>query len=281
MNSASGTSLYQSANEAESTTQAAKLYLRKGLQLIGVSGKSPSINGEGWEQKRVTLETVERDIPTHRNVSIMPGEPSGWLVDVDLDITEAAAASKVLLPESLRSGRAGAPGSHWWAIAKDAQTTRILDLYGKTCVEIRSTGCQTVAPPSYHPDTGERIRWENPDQALYEIPAEKLLYRVRMVATAAILSQAMPPVGGRHYYAMAAAGFLLRKGLPAKVVKLIIRAAWSTKPDVERNTEKELDGIVDDTSRKLEKGENVIGGSRLAADYDDRLPGAIARVWRW
>jgi hypothetical protein len=80
---------------------------------------------------------------------------------------------------------------------------------------------------------------------------------------------------------MAAAGFLLRKGLPAKVVKLIIRAAWSTKPDVERNTEKELDGIVDDTSRKLEKGENVIGGSRLAADYDDRLPGAIARVWRW
>ncbi len=198
MNSASGTSLYQRVNQAKSTTEAAKLYLVENLQVIGVNGKDPKVNGKRWEQKRVTLETVERDIPPHRNVSIMPGEPSGWVVDVDLDIQEAVAASSVLLPESLRSGRPGAPGSHWWAFSKGAQTKRILDLYSETCVELRSTGCQTMAPPSRHPDTGEKVRWENPDTPLYELAADKLLYRVRMVATAAILAQGMPEIGGRH-----------------------------------------------------------------------------------
>ena len=51
------------------------------------------------------------------NIGVLLGEPSGWLIDVDLDCDEAVAlAPKFLPPTGATSGRPGKPASHWWYV---------------------------------------------------------------------------------------------------------------------------------------------------------------------
>ena len=89
------------------------------------------------------------------NVGIILGEPSGWLVDVDLDCDEAIElADQYLPPTPAITGRPSAPRSHRWYIAAGATTEKAhRSAYdGSMIVELRSTGAQTVVGPSVHPD---------------------------------------------------------------------------------------------------------------------------------
>jgi len=100
------------------------------------------------------------DIPQHftdgDNVGLLLGEPSGWLVDVDLDCEEAIElAEHYLPPTNAITGRDGSPRSHWWYFATDCKTARFRDAKltngAATTVELRSTGLQTLVGPSRHP----------------------------------------------------------------------------------------------------------------------------------
>ena len=90
------------------------------------------------------------------NVGVLLGEPSGWLVCVDLDCPEAVEKAAEYLPATdCVTGRTGQPGRHWWFICRDCPTKRFTDrqaVESASTVELRSTGCQVVAWPSIHPD---------------------------------------------------------------------------------------------------------------------------------
>jgi hypothetical protein len=90
-----------------------------------------------------------------QNVGILLGEPSGWVVDVDLDTPEAVELGSRFLIPTLMSGRQSVPRSHWWYRSEGARTERWKDTDGVTLVELRSTGCQSVVEPSTHPE-GDR-----------------------------------------------------------------------------------------------------------------------------
>jgi hypothetical protein len=219
-----------------------------------------------------------------RNVGLVLGEASGDLVDVDLDVPEAAAIAGHFLPPTLVSGRPGNPRSHYWFVSPGAGSVAYKDTDGRVLVEIRANGRQTVVPPSVHP-RGERIVWYD-DAGKEPAPAEAedLERRCRLLTTAALVARHLPD-GGRHDFAMALAGFLLRPGRLVKEQALgIMVAAWDAAgyPNGKSRAEamRDLEGILGDTGVRLGEGKRVWGGPTLGEMTPD-LPDALEKIWGW
>src|ERR1700682_249756 len=140
---------------------AARAFLRRGWQPVPIPRGQKGPRLKSWQ----TFRWAENDLPSHfcsgGNIGILLGEASGNLVDVDLDVPEAIVVSVGLLPPTGRvHGRRAKPNSHWWYVSAGLiQPEKFADLDGTCIVELRSTGQQTIAPPSIHP-SGEPIYWE-------------------------------------------------------------------------------------------------------------------------
>ncbi|MEZ6064173.1 MAG: bifunctional DNA primase/polymerase [Planctomycetaceae bacterium] len=130
--------------------------MRRGWSVVPVPFKRKRPVLKGWEQLRLTDAELPGYFDQPANIGLILGEPSGWLVDVDLDCVEARAiAANHLPPTPAKTGRHGAPDSHWWYYATGAETVQHRDPVTKQMiVELRSTGGQTVIGPSLHP-TGQ------------------------------------------------------------------------------------------------------------------------------
>jgi hypothetical protein len=97
-----------------------------------------------------------------QNIGILLGEPSIWLIDIDIDAPDAAGLADRFLPSTHAIfGRAGKQRSHWLYRAERPVTTAKFaePMDGAMLVELRSSGCQTVFPGSIHPG-GETIQWD-------------------------------------------------------------------------------------------------------------------------
>lgn len=133
--------------------ESARTYLARGYAVIPVPARKKIPVLKGWTDLRLS----ESDLPAHfngtGNIGVLLGEPSGWLVDVDLDCEEAVAlAPQFLPPTGAMSGRPGKPASHWWYVCEGIKTRKHQDpVSKKMIVELRSTGAQTVVGPSIHP----------------------------------------------------------------------------------------------------------------------------------
>ncbi len=141
--------------------------LRRGYSVIPLPPRSKRATAEGWPELRLS----ESDLPSvfnqpSMNIGILLGEPSGWLVDIDLDHPLAVRlAPEFLPPTEAKFGRESKPRSHWiyrvtgpvgsgkWQRPTSAPSTE------RMIVELRSTGLQTVAPGSVHP-SGKAVRWD-------------------------------------------------------------------------------------------------------------------------
>jgi DNA-binding transcriptional ArsR family regulator len=278
-------------SNAKSTASArryAEGYVRRGLAVVPIpeGRKRPVI--PAWQTMRLCLEDLDDHFNGRpQNVGILLGEPSGWVVDVDLDAPEAVELAPRFLPPTLKSGREGAPRSHWWYRSSGARTEKWKDTDGATLVELRSTGCQTVVEPSTHPDGG-RYLWHHEaagppggHAGITEVAREGLVRACRSLATAALVARRLPPVGGRHDFALALAGFLLKGGRMGEEDALrLMEAAWNVAGAADREAHRDLAGIVRDTARNLASGAEVVGGGRL----EELSPGVrrlLARWWGW
>src|SRR5829696_7427049 len=134
-----------------STREYAKNYLDKNLADIPIpAGKKGPVLSD-WQNLRIQPEEIPQYFNGRsQNIGLLLGEPSGGLVDVDLDVEEAVKIAGRFLPPTLTSGRKSAPQSHWWYRSPGAETEKWKDTEGKMLVELRSTGCQTVVEPSVH-----------------------------------------------------------------------------------------------------------------------------------
>lgn len=135
---------------------AAREYVRRGWRVVPVPFKRKRPVLKEWERLRLTDAELPGYFDQPANIGLILGEPSGWLVDVDLDCAEARAlAADYLPPTPAKTGRPGASASHWWYIADGTKTIQHRDPVTKQMtVELRSTGGQTVVGPSIHP-TGQ------------------------------------------------------------------------------------------------------------------------------
>jgi putative DNA primase/helicase len=204
----------------EARRRAAARYIERGVAVIPVPDEEKKPSLSGWQELRLTVEDVPRYWTNGQNIGALNGEPSGWRVCVDQDVSEAAILAGRFLPPTLTSGRASRPHSHWWYVSPGAQTEKFKDVDGTMLLELRSTGCQTIVAPSVHP-SGERYLWHSESGLeMARMEAGELTRRLRELATTTLMARNLPPIkdeatnegGGRHDYAMALSGFLLRPG---------------------------------------------------------------------
>ena len=170
-----------------SALRAAERYVRRGFAVVPIphGKKSPIL--EGWEGLRLTTDELSKHFNGKpQNVGLLLGNPSGGLVDVDLDVAEAVKVAGRFLPPSLTSGRESSPHSHWWYLSPETETTRYKDVNGEVLVEVCSTGAQTIVAPSVHP-SGERVVWHDTDPEITEVETGELLAQVREPATTTLI----------------------------------------------------------------------------------------------
>lgn len=221
----------------------------------------------------------EGDLPAHfsngQNIGLLLGEPSGGLIDVDVDAPQARAMAREFLPPTERtSGRATAPESHYWYTVNPAPKTQKFKADdGAMLVEIRSTGCQTVVFPSIHPE-GEQYRWEAEGEPA-SVSIDELLRCVSRLSIAALLAKHWPVEGGRHDCALAAAGVLLRGGLDEVATLKIIRAAARVAGDSEIADREQT---VRDTRAALSRGNSATGIPTLVGIIGDK---AVTKLNEW
>src|SRR5262245_49721914 len=92
----------------------ALIYVDKGWAPIPLPYQCKKPIGRAWEQLKVTRENAGRYFNgVNLNVGVRSGQPSGNLVDVDLDCREALMlADRFIPPTGSIFGRQGKPKSH-------------------------------------------------------------------------------------------------------------------------------------------------------------------------
>ena len=228
---------------ADTVLDTARTYARRGWAVVPIPAREKGPNLKGWESLRLTPDDLPRYFNGRpQNVGVILGEPSGGLVDLDLDTPEAVAAAPYLAPDTAAVfGRPGRPRSHRLYVCQDAHPLKLLDPIDKaTLVELRTShydqgefrGLQTVFPGSIHP-SGEAISWAS-DGEPFEVDASELGDYARRLAAAALLARRWPGPGGRHDAALAVAGALYRAGWGQGVAVDFVKAICAATGDAEQ-----------------------------------------------
>ncbi|GCE04711.1 bifunctional DNA primase/polymerase [Dictyobacter aurantiacus] len=242
------------------TAALAKEYTNRGWSVVPIPhGQKRPLQPE-WQRGGFT----ENDFNPGDNIGILLGAISGGLVDVDLDCAETIEiAPEYLPPTAMIHGRASKPDSHYWYRVIDTipeKVTRYKDVNGDTLIELRSTGGQTVVPPSIHPSREPLVWSDNGDPGA--VTYKSLDRAVRLIAAIALVARHWPNEGGRHDCALALAGYLKRGGMDdGAVVSLINRAAELAGDEEGLDRRK----AAMDTVQKLASGMTATGGPSLSA----------------
>ncbi len=78
----------------------ARMLLRHGIYPVPIPRGEKAPRLKRWQTLRITPDTVERYFNGDTNVGVLLGEPSGGLVDIDLDCAEAITLAPLLLPNT-------------------------------------------------------------------------------------------------------------------------------------------------------------------------------------
>lgn len=240
--------------------EAAHRYLAHGWQVVPVppGRKAPTV--KGWQTLRLTVADLPRAFSNGAGVGLLLGASSRGLTDVDLDSPEAIALAELFLPHTdMIHGRPSKPKSHRWYTADPIPTPAKFEAPDGTClVELRSTGQQTVVPPSPHP-SGECFEWDA-DGDPARVDGRELAGAVARVAAAALVARCWPEPGSRHHCALALAGLLLRAGWNVEDVEHFVAvAAWAAGD--EESEQRKAD--VQSTARRLHEDREATGGPTL------------------
>jgi hypothetical protein len=203
------------------TAGIARTYRERGLAPIPLRPRSKVPIQNDWPR----LVTDERtQFPG--NIGVKDGAPSSNVVDLDLDCGEARLLAPRVMPETEACfGRASAPCAHW-LYRSDPAPEATMQWIGDNgmILEVRSTGGQTMFPPSVHP-CGEIVEWHR-DGLAAPIEQTELLRRTGILAAVSLLMQHWPAAGAHLRYPAwgAMIGCLVRCGVDVAIVEEIIGA---------------------------------------------------------
>ena len=145
------------------------------------------------------------------NVGVRLGDPSGGLVDLDLDCQEAIDLAPEFMIPTLQFGRASKLRSHWIYYCPGLKTRKP----PRTHVELRSTGGQTVFPPSIH-ETGQPIAWASASE-IATVTEPVLTAAFAKLCAATVIARAWPSLTGeKHNAVLALSGALWHDGWTAE-----------------------------------------------------------------
>jgi hypothetical protein len=242
--------------EAIAAAAAATKYARRGWLPIPVDPLTKRPLEKGWTDATGKANSVDRYISG--GVGVVLGGVSGGIVDVDVDAPEARRIADLFLPETACVfGRPNAPDSHRLYYSKGLnKTERITNPKGGCIVEIRSSGGQTVMPPTMH-KAGRREWVQEGEPARVEAP--DLVEPVRRMASAAMIASAWTN-GRRHEIALALAGTLLHLGMSREDARDFMVGVCVAADDEEQRDR--VDALLD-TDARVKAGGPATGLPKL------------------
>lgn len=136
------------------------------LPLGDQSRKAKSAFFEGWQRlarSPYDASSLNQYVNKYgeRNIGLATGTLIGdgmQLVAIDVDHPDFLKYVESAMPFTL-SGKKGKKGLTWFALAPKDMQNKKLQSKGAMIVEVLANGCQTVLPPSIHPDTNEPYHW--------------------------------------------------------------------------------------------------------------------------
>lgn len=250
-------------------------YIRRGYSPIPIPQGEKAPKLRGWPKLRLREDEIAEYFAANDNVGLLLGKPTRGLIDVDIDAPEAAAVADLLLPlTNMVHGRERKPCSHrWYRVGNAPRPLKFTDVDGTCLLEIRSTGQQTLAPPSTHP-SGERLRWEKNGPPA-KVKADKLVRGTKLVAAAALLARHWPAQGSGNEAALALAGTLLRAGWSLEATAGFIEATARAAGDEEW---KNRAAAARSTQERLESNGEATGATRLGELVGDEV---VDKVREW
>ncbi len=235
--------------------------------------KAPAITAR---QHRRPADFNPAEFDDQTNVGVVLGEATGGLIDIDLDCDEALTLAPIFLPPtSLTFGRKSKPESHrFYRCQNSGSTQRLSSSGGRTLLECRGNGGQTVVPPSLHP-TGELIQFNE-----MGLPAladfNELVLQCKLMATAIEIAPHWQG-GSRHKLSLAVAGVLLRAQVSLDGVCSVIRGICRLTED-----EQEEDRLrsIQSTADRILRGEPATGWPKLSEFIGSRSCDHIGNWFR-
>lgn len=260
----------------------AKALRAQGFSPVRVEPRGKKPIEPAWQ----TLVYSDDDLPTvftgNENVGILLGIHSDGTVDLDVDHGRGGAILDAIgCPKTLAYHHAGRPHLLFRCEPPPSTTKFEGNRGGKklTFIEVRSTGAQSVAPGSIHPDDGKPYEWLNSEErATWH--GEEVVNFGRELATACLLSDHWHPPGpqesgARHHLALAVAGFLGRR-TDGETVERIVGAVCAVMGDRERHDRLRA---VKDTLAKIDQGFAVVGLPTLAEYIGEDDARTLAKWW--
>jgi len=261
---------------------AARDYTRRRWSVVPVPRGKKAPELRGWQNLRLTEEELPSRISADTNLGLLLGEPSGGLIDVDLDASEAIAVADFFLPKTPRvHGRLSKPRSHrWYHVSPSPEYVKLVDPMrqksdprNSTIVELRQDGHQTVVPPSLH-ESGEVCGWDAEGEPA-EVDANDIFQRVHTLAAAALLARYWPARGRRHDAALALSGMLLRAGWEVGRASHFVGAVAAAAGDEEQRMR--LRDVLS-TAERQNSGRTTTGAPILSEIVGDAV---VQRVREW
>ena len=244
--------------------EAARRYRELGYRTFPVplGSKGATVSWKKYQTEEPDTETFENWFKdTTTNIGLLTGEASGGVVDIDLDVLEAAYLAPYFLPKTgMIHGREGNPESHhYFKVSSVPPYKAYKDADGKMLLELRGNGHYTIVPPSIHEKTREPISWvsEFAVTTVTTVTTEELVEGLDNLAACTILSRAWPAKGSRHDLALAVAGTLLRAGKDEEFTKKMIGLAAVAADDEE----------VEDRVRAVETTAKALASNSPATGY--------------
>lgn len=254
----------------------------RGFSPVRVEPRGKKPMEPAWQ----TIVYSETDLPRafagNENVGILLGVHSDGTVDLDVDHGRGGALLDAIgCPKTLAYHHARRPHLLFRCEPPPKTTKFEGSRNGKklTFIEVRSTGTQSVAPGSIHPDDGKPYEWLNQEERA-NWHGDEVIDFARELATACLLSDhwhAPGPgeSGARHHLALAVAGFLGRR-TDAETLERIVGAVCSVMGDRERHDRLRA---VRDTIDKLNRGLAVVGLPTLIDFIGDDDAKTLAKWW--
>jgi len=255
--------------------EAARQMLKRGWHCTPLKPRDKKPIEDNWNKHLIGEDEIDSVFTPDHNIGLLLGEPSDWIVDIDCDTPEAVITTSYLMPDTeLSFGRESTGRAHLLYRCPGAQTAKFQDpINDDTILEIRSTGGQTMVPPSIHP-SGEKVTWMGKGKPK-ELANVELQKAARLSAAAALLAKHWPKEGTRQDAALHLSGALAHAGWSLEDIKGFIEAVVDAAKDDEADMRLKAVGYAID---KLQKGMPVSGWPKLAGIVGDKIVGRM-REW--
>lgn len=221
---------------------------------------------EGSNWQNTPLKRWEID-ESRNNIGLLLGERSG-LVDIDCDCSEAVHIAQDILPAPALHFQRNESSAHFIYRCVDAGKT-VQRGHSSTVIELRSTGSQTMIPPSVHPD-GVQLEWSTIPTRSDPVAYLELLKLVNLIAAGCLVAREYSQ-GSRHFISLGFAGLLRKAGYDQDTCVTVIQSISSWANDDEDRSPNVTSTYQQDISS--------VSGYRLLEDHLDKA--ALNKICEW